>query len=191
MNINRSASVVGHRPKRFLLNFLSILEFLLYIFSFARSCPSSFSITILNYLLEVWTVNPFGWRSISVGSKHFNLLLYIYIYIYIDQLQRSLEPTAHLCPQRGSLMGFTVQAAHLCPQRGSLMDSQSKPRRNVINYREFGRKTTGNQGDVGSNPAQGIKSFSSNENVIQRVVRPWSLLNSLSLSIYIYIYIYI
>ena len=25
-------------------------------------------------------------------------------------------------------------------------------------------------------PAQGIKSFSSNENVIQRVVRPWSLL---------------
>ena len=70
------------------------------------------------------------------------------------------------------------------------MDSQSKPRRNVINYREFGRKTTGNQGDVGSNPAQGIKSFSSNENVIQRVVRPWSLLNSLSLSIYIYIYIY-
>ena len=34
------------------------------------------------------------------------------------------------------------------------------------------------RGDVGSNPAQGIKSFSSNENVIQRVVRPWSLLNS-------------
>ena len=67
-----------------ILNFLSFLEFLLYIFSFARSCPSSFSITILNYLLEVWTVNPFGsfWRSISVGSKHFNLL-YIYIYIYI------------------------------------------------------------------------------------------------------------
>ena len=24
-----------------------------------------------------------------------------YIYIYIDQLQRSLEPTAHLCPQKG------------------------------------------------------------------------------------------
>ena len=31
----------------------------------------------------------------------------------------------------------------------------------------------GNQGDVGSNPAQGIKSFFSNENVIQTVVRPW------------------
>ena len=43
----------------------------------------------------------------------------VYIYIY-NQLQRSLEPTAHLCPQRGSLM-----------------DSQSKPRRNVINYRKF------------------------------------------------------
>ena len=42
-----------------------------------------------------------------------------------------------------------------------------------------------NQGDVGSNPAQGTKSFSSDENVIQRVVRPWSPLNS----IYIYIYI--
>ena len=28
---------------------------------------------------------------------------------------------------------------------------------------------TGNQGDVGSNPAQGIKSFSSNENVIQKL----------------------
>ena len=81
-----SATDEGHRPKRFLLNFLSFLEFLLYIFSFARSCPSSFSITILNYLLEVWTVNPFGsfWRSISVGSKHFNLL-YIYIYIYIQR----------------------------------------------------------------------------------------------------------
>ena len=44
----------------------------------------------------------------------------LYIYIYIDKLQRFLEPTAHLSPQRGSLM-----------------DSQSKPRRNVINYREF------------------------------------------------------
>ena len=40
---------------------------------------------------------------------------------------------------------------------------------------------------MGSNPAQGIKCFSSNENFIQRVVRPWSLLNSLSLHIYIYI----
>ena len=39
---------------------------------------------------------------------------------------------------------------------------------------------------MGSNPAQGIKSFSSNENVIQRVVRLWSLLNSLSLYIYIH-----
>ena len=29
---------------------------------------------------------------------------------------------------------------------------------------------------MGSNPAQGIKSFSSNENVIQRVFRPRSLL---------------
>ena len=31
-------------------------------------------------------MNPFGsfWRSISVGSKHFNILyIYIYIYIYI------------------------------------------------------------------------------------------------------------
>ena len=46
--------------------------------------------------------------------------IYIYIYIYIDKLGRSLEPTAHLSPQRGSLM-----------------DSQSKPRRNVMNYREF------------------------------------------------------
>ena len=45
---------------------------------------------------------------------------YIYIYIYIDKLQGSLEPTAHLSPQRGSLM-----------------DSQSKPRRSVMNYREF------------------------------------------------------
>ena len=36
---------------------------------------------------------------------------------------------------------------------------------------------------MGSNPAQGTNSFSSNENVIQRVVRPWSPLNSL----YIYI----
>ena len=27
---------------------------------------------------------------------------------------------------------------------------------------------------MGSNPTQGIKSFSSNENVIQKVVRPWS-----------------
>ena len=44
----------------------------------------------------------------------------IHIYIYIDKLGRSLEPTAHLSPQRGSLM-----------------DSQSKPRRNVMNYREF------------------------------------------------------
>ena len=32
------------------------------------------------------------------------------------------------------------------------------------------------------NPAQGIKSFSSNENVIQKVVRPWSFLNSLQLT---------
>ena len=54
------------------------------------------------------------------------------------------------------------------------MDSQSKPRRNVINYREF-RGDQGNQGDVGSNPAHGTKSFSSNENVIQRVVRPYKL----------------
>ena len=48
----------------------------MYIFSFARSCPSSFFITVLNSLLEVWTVNPFGsfWRrSISVGSEHFNI----------------------------------------------------------------------------------------------------------------------
>ena len=37
-----------------------------------------------------------------------------------NKLQRSPEPTAHLSPQRGSLM-----------------DSQSKPRRNVINSREF------------------------------------------------------
>ena len=48
------------------------------------------------------------------------IYIYIYIYIHIDKLQRSLEPTAHLSPQRGSLM-----------------DSQSKPQRNVINYREF------------------------------------------------------
>ena len=39
---------------------------------------------------------------------------------FIDQLQRSLEPTVHLCPQEGSPM-----------------DSQSKPRRNVVNCREF------------------------------------------------------
>ena len=46
---------------------------------------------------------------------------------------------------------------------------------------------------MGSNPAQGTKSSSSNENVIQRVVRPWSPLNflSLSLSLSLYIYIYI
>ena len=43
------------------------------------------------------------------------IYIYTYIYIYIDKLQRSHEPTAHLSPQRGSLM-----------------DSQSKPRRNVI-----------------------------------------------------------
>ena len=36
---------------------------------------------------------------------------------------------------------------------------------------------------MGSNPAQGIKSFSSNENVIQKVVHPWSLIISLSLSL--------
>ena len=48
------------------------------------------------------------------------LSVVINIYIYIDKLGRSLEPTAHLSPQRGSLM-----------------DSQSKPRRNVMNYREF------------------------------------------------------
>ena len=39
---------------------------------------------------------------------------------FIDQLQRSLEPTVHLCPQEGSPM-----------------DSQSKPRRNVVNCREL------------------------------------------------------
>ena len=46
-------------------------------------------------------------------------------------------------------------------------------------YRSVTKVSRANQGDVGSNPAQGIKSFSSNENVIQGVVRPWSLLNSL------------
>ena len=35
---------------------------------------------------------------------------------------------------------------------------------------------------MGSNPAQGIKSFSSDEKVIQKVVRPWSFLNSLQLA---------
>ena len=46
----------------------------------------------------------------------------------------------------------------------------------------WGSHPTGSQGDVGSNPAQGIKSFPSNENVIQKVVRPWSFLNSLQLT---------
>ena len=35
---------------------------------------------------------------------------------------------------------------------------------------------------MGSNPAQGIKSFSSMKNVIQKVVRPWSPIT------YIYIF---
>ena len=42
---------------------------------------------------------------------------------------------------------------------------------------------------MGSNPAQGTKSFYSDENVFQRVVRPWSPLNSIYIYIYIYIYI--
>ena len=37
---------------------------------------------------------------------------------------------------------------------------------------------------MGSNPAQGIKSFSFNENVIQKVVRPWPPITSLSTVIY-------
>ena len=66
--------------------------------------------------------------------SHIYIFFLIYIYIFLDhmyiyKLQRSLEPTAHLSPQRGSLM-----------------DSQSKPRRNVINYREF----RGDQGRVAS-----------------------------------------
>ena len=47
----------------------------MFIFSFARSCPSSFFILVFNSPLEVWTVNPFGsfWRrSISIGPNHVN-----------------------------------------------------------------------------------------------------------------------
>ena len=67
------------------IKFFNFLDFYrMYMFSFARSCPSSLFTTVLNSLLEVWTVNPFGsfWRrSISVGLEHFNLLYYLYIFI--------------------------------------------------------------------------------------------------------------
>ena len=62
----------------FFIKFFTFLDFLLYIVVFARSCPSSFFILVLNSFLKVWIVNTFGsfWcRSISVGPKHFNLLL--------------------------------------------------------------------------------------------------------------------
>ena len=37
--------------------------------------------------------------SVQLTSKvKICIYIYIYIYIYIDQLQRSLEPTVHLCP---------------------------------------------------------------------------------------------
>ena len=47
---------------------------------------------------------------------------FVIIKRYLDGFVRvtSLEPTVHLCPQEGSPM-----------------DSQSKPRRNVVNCREF------------------------------------------------------
>ena len=80
--------------------------------------------------VQVHPYKPVSWLPThhvsSVSTKQAcrdELVVYLFfspIYIYIDKLQRSLEPTAHLSPQRGSLM-----------------DSQSKPRRNVINYREF------------------------------------------------------
>ena len=79
------------------IKFFNFLDFYrMYIFSFARSCPSSFFITVLNSLLEAWTVNPFGsfWRrSISVGSEHFNLLYISYIQ---EQLKKACAKAAAL-----------------------------------------------------------------------------------------------
>ena len=97
----------------------------MYIFSFARSCPSSIFIIVLNSLLEVWTVNPFGsfWRrSISVGSEHLNLL-YIYIYIHLTnrfhvavRLFRSRSQMTSKCGKNKKVESICFMSLMVLPQ---------------------------------------------------------------------------
>ena len=122
---------------------------------------------------------------------------------FIDQLQRSLEPTVHLCPQEGSPM-----------------DSQSKPRRNVVNCRSLEMTKDGQLSEwhfhwkknsslvrlwivIPFDPVSSSwrKTLARNiyviptdylnrpcsqhgcsAHVIQKVVRPWPFLNSLKLT---------
>ena len=57
----------------------------MYIFSFARSWPSSFFITVLNSLLEVWTVNPI--QSSGKPIEHFladDQFLSLHVIIFVQ-----------------------------------------------------------------------------------------------------------
>ena len=84
------------------------------------------------------------------------------------------------------MMGdYALQVAVLKKEFSKIMEGRlqqgARLTKTVIAISEGADEVYFVQGDVGSNPAQGIKSFSSNENVIQKVVRPWSPIISLQL----------